>query len=124
MICDDEIDLLEMFQLALGTEYEILTADCGKDCIGKYFEEKKVKGKKIDILLLDYRLGDMQGDTVAKKVKELNDIKIIMISAYELDEKMVGDLKHSEAIVDVIKKPVSMKSLIEKIRSFLTESAA
>jgi DNA-binding response OmpR family regulator len=124
MICDDEIDLLDMFQLALGTEYEILTADCGKDCIGKYFEEKKVKGKKIDILLLDYRLGDMQGDTVAKKVKELNDVKIIMISAYELDEKMVGDLKQSGYIVDVIKKPVSMKSLIEKIESFLTESPA
>ena len=124
MICDDEIDLLEMFQLALGTEYEILTADCGKDCIGKYVEEKKVKGKKIDILLLDYRLGDMQGDTVAKKVKELNDVKIIMISAYELDEKMVGDLKQSGYIVDVIKKPVSMKSLIEKIESFLSESPA
>jgi DNA-binding response OmpR family regulator len=124
MICDDEIDLLDMFQLALGTEYEILTADSGKDCIGKYFEEKKVKGKKIDILLLDYRLGDIQGDIVAKKVKELNDVKIIMISAYELDEKMVGDLKQSGYIVDVIKKPVSMKSLIEKIESFLTERAA
>ena len=124
MICDDEIDLLEMFQLVLGTEYEILTADCGKDCIEKYFEEKKVKGKEIDILLLDYRLGDMQGDTVAKKVKELNDVKIIMISAYELDEKTVEGLKRSGYIVDVIKKPVGMKSLIEKIESFLPESAA
>jgi hypothetical protein len=56
MVCDDEIDLLEMFQLILGTEYEVLTADSGKCCIEKYFEEKKVKDKKIDILLLDYRL--------------------------------------------------------------------
>ena len=124
MICDDEIDLLEMFQLALAGEYKILTADSGKGCIERYFEEKKVKGKKIDILLLDYRLGDMQGDTVAKKVKELNDVKIIMISAYELDEKMVEELKQSRYVVDVIKKPVSMKSLIEKIESFLTERSA
>jgi CheY-like chemotaxis protein len=124
MICDDEIDLLEMFQLALAGEYKILTADSGKGCIERYFEEKKVKGEKIDILLLDYRLGDMQGDTVAKKVKELNDVKIIMISAYELDEKMVEELKQSRYVVDVIKKPVSMKSLIEKIESFLTERAA
>jgi DNA-binding response OmpR family regulator len=114
MICDDEIDLLEMFQLALSTEYETLTVNSGKDCIDKYFEEKKVKNKKIDILLLDYKLGDMQGDTVAKKVKELND-KIIMISAYELDEKMVEEQKQSGYIVDAMKKPVSMKSLIEKI---------
>jgi DNA-binding response OmpR family regulator len=65
----------------------------------------------------------MQGDTVAKKVKELNDAKIIMISAYELNEKMVEELKQSEYIVDVIKKPVSMKTLIEKIE-LLTRIAA
>jgi DNA-binding response OmpR family regulator len=118
MVCDDEIDLLEMFQLILGTEYEVLTADSGKCCIEKYFEEKKVKNKKIDILLLDYRLGDMYGDAVAKKVKELNDVKIIIVSAYELEQEMVEGLKQSGYIVDIIKKPVSMKSLIEKIESF------
>jgi DNA-binding response OmpR family regulator len=123
MICDDEIDLLEMFQLALSREYEILTADSGKSCIDRYFEEKKVKGKKIDVLLLDYKLGDMQGDTVASKVKELNDVKVIMISAYELDEKMVEELKQSGYIDDIIKKPVSMKSLMEKIE-LLTRAAA
>jgi DNA-binding response OmpR family regulator len=117
MVCDDEIDLLETFQLILGTEYEVLTADSGKCCIEKYLEEKKVKAKKIDILLLDYRLGDMYGDTVAKKVKELNDVKIIMVSAYELDQEMVEGLKQSGYIVDILKKPVSMKSLMEKIKS-------
>ena len=59
IICDDEIDLLEVFQVALSREYETLTVDSGKDCIEKYFEERKVKNKKIDILLLDYKLGDM-----------------------------------------------------------------
>jgi DNA-binding response OmpR family regulator len=59
IICDDEIDLLEMFQVALSREYETLTVDSGKDCIEKYFAERKVKNKKMDILLLDYKLGDM-----------------------------------------------------------------
>jgi DNA-binding response OmpR family regulator len=95
-----------------------LTADSGKCCIEKYFEEKKVKGKKIDILLVDDRLGDMYGDTVARKVKELNDVKIIIVSAYELEHEMVEELKQSGYIVDVIKKPVSMRSLMEKIESF------
>jgi hypothetical protein len=31
MICDDEIDLLEMFQVGLSREYETLTVDSGKD---------------------------------------------------------------------------------------------
>ena len=93
-----------MFQVALSREYETLTVDSGKDCIEKYFEEKKVKNKKIDILLLDYKLGDMQGvRTVAKKVKELTDVKIIMISAHELDDKEDEELKQSGYILDVIK---------------------
>jgi DNA-binding response OmpR family regulator len=60
----------------------------------------------------------MYGDAVAKKVKELNDVKIIIVSAYELEQEMVEGLKQSGYIVDIIKKPVSMKSLIEKIESF------
>jgi DNA-binding response OmpR family regulator len=94
MTChDNEIDILEIFQLALSEDYEILTADSEEDCIDKYFDKKKVKAKKIDILLLDYRLDDMQGDTVAKKVKELNDVKVIIVSAYDLEVKMVEELK-------------------------------
>ena len=86
MICA-EIDIHEMFQIALSEDHEILTAHSGEECIEKYFNEKKVNGKKIDILLLDYRLGDMQGDKVAKKVKELNDVKVIMVSAYDLEKR-------------------------------------
>jgi hypothetical protein len=60
MICDDnEIDILR-FQVALSEDYEILTADSEEDCIGKYFDEKKVKAKEIDSLLLDYRLDDIK----------------------------------------------------------------
>ena len=40
MICD-EIDILEMFQVALSEDHEILTAHSGEDCIDKYFEERK-----------------------------------------------------------------------------------
>jgi hypothetical protein len=35
----------------------------------------------------------MEGDTVAKKVKELNDVKVIIVSAYDLEVKMVEELK-------------------------------
>ena len=40
---------------------------------------------------------------VAKKVKQLTDVKIIRISVYELDDKEVEELKQSGYIVDVIK---------------------
>ena len=45
----------------------------------------KVDGKHIDILLLDYRLGDMSGDEVARKIMGMNGTKVILISAFEMD---------------------------------------
>ena len=41
---------------------------------------------------------------MAKKVKELNDVNIIMISAHELDDKEDEGLKQSGYILDVIKR--------------------
>jgi hypothetical protein len=47
MICDDnEIDILEIFQVALSEVYKILTADSEEDGIDKYFDKKKVKLKR------------------------------------------------------------------------------
>ena len=39
---------------------------------------------KILLILLDYKLGDMLGNSVARKIKENNGIKIILISARDL----------------------------------------
>ena len=70
MVCDDEIDLLYLFKSALEPAYDVLAVESGKGCIEKFVEERH-KGKKVDVLLLDYKLGDMLGDIVACKIHEL-----------------------------------------------------
>ena len=61
-----------------------MTAKSGEECIKKYLNAKHSR-KKIDLILLDYRLGDTTGDYMAHKIKELNDVKIILITAYEVN---------------------------------------
>ena len=56
----------------------------GEECIEKFVEEKN-QGNEIHLMLLDYKLGDMFGDSVARKIKELNGPRIILVSAIELD---------------------------------------
>src|SRR5919108_2335704 len=107
MVCDDEIDLLYLFKSALEPTYRVLVVDSGKDCIEKFIEEKQ-KGKKVDVLLLDYKLGDMLGDIVACKIHELNGVKTFLISAYELEQAMVSHLMEWRCIIGVISTPIRM----------------
>jgi CheY-like chemotaxis protein len=114
MICDDERDVLEFFGLVFESRYDVMMVDSGKDCIEKYIKEKNM-GNKIDLILLDYRLGDMLGDSVARKIREHNGTKIILISAYELDADLIKELENSNYIRKYVKKPIRMDRLIELV---------
>ena len=114
MICDDERDLLELFGLALKSKYNIILVSSGEDCIDKYIDEKN-QGNKIHLILLDYRLGGKFGDSVARKIKEYNGTKIILISAYDLDDSLVKDLEENKYIAKYIENPIFINSLIELV---------
>ena len=118
MICDDETDLLNMYKKSLELDFEVITVDSGKDCIEKYIEENH-KGRKIHVLLLDYKLGDMLGDIVACKISELNGVKTLLISAYDLDQEMVKDLIARRCIVGTIRKPIRLPALTQQIQETL-----
>lgn len=118
LICDDEPDLLTMYAAALKKRYNVLTTSSGKGCIEKYMEYT-LRGKKIDVVLLDYRLGDSRGDDIACKIRDLEGAKTILISAYDLEKEKVDEMKASNCIVDTIIKPVSLKALIEKVQRAL-----
>jgi CheY-like chemotaxis protein len=112
MVCDDEQDLRLLFGLTLKLKYNVIQVESGKNCIEKYMEERN-RGNKIHLILLDYRLGDMLGDTVARKIKAYNGAKIILISAYDLDQALIKELEESKFIVEFIEKPIEPANLIE-----------
>ena len=114
MICDDEQDLLQVFELALESKYNVILASSGEDCIDRFLGEKN-RGNKIHLILLDYRLGDMFGDSVARTIKQYNGTKIILISAYDLDSALVKGLEENNHITNYIKKPIQIDDLIELV---------
>jgi response regulator RpfG family c-di-GMP phosphodiesterase len=114
MICDDERDLLELFGLVLQSKYNVILVSSGEDCIEKFIDEKS-RGNKIHLILLDYRLGGMFGDSVARKIKEYNGTKIILISAYDLDDEILKDLEENNYIAKFVEKPILINSLIELV---------
>ncbi|MFL6408545.1 MAG: response regulator [Nitrososphaeraceae archaeon] len=114
MICDDEKDILLAFAIELQTKYNVLTAESGEQCIKKYLDAKH-SGRKIDLILLDYKLGDTTGDYVAHKIKEINDVKRILITAYEVNHDIVRHLEDNELVIDIVQKPIAIDSLMAKV---------
>jgi hypothetical protein len=42
-------------------------------------------------------------------------MKIIMITAYEVDSDMIRQLKDNEFIIDIVQKPIAIDSLMAKV---------
>ena len=75
----------------------------GEECIERYAEETK-RGNKISLILLDYKLGGMLGDSVARKIDECNETKIILNSVYDVDAVLIKELENCNYISNYIQK--------------------
>jgi DNA-binding response OmpR family regulator len=119
LVCDDESDLLLMFRIHLESQYNVSTVVTGKECIDRVSELKK-KNEMIDLVLLDYKLGDITGENVARKIRETEkNIKILMITAFELDDHIVKNMIQNRYIDDIINKPIQLEELSKKIEEHL-----
>jgi len=118
MICDDEEDILTLYSNFLKKKFNIITATSGEMCLSKYKAQHN-EGVKIDVLLLDYRLGDMLGDEVACKIKDLDGTQTILVSAYEIEKSILVRLKSANCIASDMRKPVSLAELQKGIERLL-----
>ncbi|CAN5411007.1 hypothetical protein BH18THE2_BH18THE2_38990 [soil metagenome] len=119
MICEDDRDLLDLFQKGMGSKYDVIAVGSGTECISRYIDEK-VKGNKIDVLIVNYDLHDLPGDIVAITIRDLSGsskrrTNTVIVSALELDKELVEDLKRNDCIIGGAIKPVSIDSLMRII---------
>jgi response regulator RpfG family c-di-GMP phosphodiesterase len=120
LICDDEPDLLELYSAMLSDDYKIVKASSGEECIRKYIEMKE-KRTQSQVILLDYRIGEVTGDKVARDIKEINGAKIILISAYEINHDLIQRLKNERVIIEFVSKPISLDILKRIIAKTILE---
>jgi CheY-like chemotaxis protein len=114
MICDNERDVLQLFGLVLESRYNVISVDSGEECIEKYTEETR-HGNKIHLILLDYKLGGIWGDSVARKINEYKGTNIILISAYDIDHSLVTELENGKYISKYVRKPVANDFLTDLV---------
>jgi CheY-like chemotaxis protein len=62
----------------------------------------------------------MLGDSVARKIKEHNGTKIILISAYDLDHALLKELEGGNYIAKYVEKPIHTNDLVELVAEIIS----
>ena len=117
MVVDDEKIQREMLSGFLKSQgYEVTEAADGMDAIEKFRQEH------IQLVLLDHRMPDMNGDEVLETIRNLNpNVPAIMITAYGAVDTAVRVMKLGA--VDFIEKPVDLEALMQRIQEIEQNAA-
>lgn len=114
LLVEDEDAVRKFSSRALTNKgYEVLEADCAESAL-TLLEKEDAKG--LDLLITDVIMPDMDGPTLAGKIREKNDkLKIIFISGYT-EEKLKD---HMGENIWFLPKPFTLKQLAGKVKEVL-----
>lgn len=114
LIVDDDISLLETTAYMIETlGYDVVTAHNGIEAVEKYKEIKP------SLVLMDIKMPKMDGFDAFFKIKNYDsDAKVVLITAYSMDEK-----KHLKAqsmsLLGIIEKPYDIERIEDLLKKHL-----
>ena len=109
LIVEDEVKISRFLQLELQYEgYEIEQAYDGREGLNKALNEK------YDLILLDIMLPKLNGMEVCRRIRQISDIPIIMLTAKDETTDIVMGL--DTGADDYITKPFAIEELLARIR--------
>jgi DNA-binding response OmpR family regulator len=112
LLVDDEPRMLDLLALYLVPyRYKCLKAQSGK--VGLRYLEKE----KIDLVILDIMMPDLDGWTTCEKIREFSDIPIIMLTARSETVDVIKGLKCGAD--DYVSKPFQEEELLARIEALL-----
>jgi DNA-binding response OmpR family regulator len=115
LVVDDEAKILELIRSYLGINgYTPLCAQNGREGL-KLFEQNPVS-----LVLLDLMLPDVPGEEVCRKIREISQAPIIMLTAKVEEEDIIRGLKMGAD--DYITKPFSPRQLMARVEAALRRS--
>ncbi|MGB9719933.1 MAG: sigma-54-dependent transcriptional regulator [bacterium] len=116
LIIDDELKICEILKDILdGEGYEADYAINGTEGL------KKIQNNRIDLVLLDIKLPDIDGLTLLKRIKDFDPgISVIIISAFGTVSTAVEALKTGAE--DFIEKPLETNRILVTIKNILEKA--
>jgi len=115
LFVDDEKMIIDVGQAILKKlGYSVLVATAGKEAVDIYEKNRE----KIDLVVLDMIMPDMNGSEVFEKIREINpDVKVLLSSGYALNGQASGIME--KGCNGFIQKPFNVKKLSAKLNEIL-----
>ena len=111
LIADDNRQIVDILKSYLeNAGYDVDFAYDGQECLNKFSEE-------YSMVLLDVNMPYVDGFEVCKRIREISNVPIIMITAYGEDFERIMGLEIGAD--DYIVKPFSPKFVVLKIKALL-----
>jgi two-component system response regulator VicR len=112
LVVDDEKPISDIIKFNLTKEgYQIITAFDGEEALNQ------VRTTQPDLILLDVMLPKLDGFQVLRKIRETNQVPVIMLTAKEEEVDKVLGLELGAD--DYITKPFGMRELIARVKANL-----
>ena len=112
LLIEDEPAIAEPLAYLLEREgYEVITAADGGEAVARF-----ARGD-VDLVLLDLMLPVLPGTEVAKRIRAVSDVPIIMLTAKDTEIDIVVGLELGAD--DYVTKPYSSRELLARIRAVL-----
>jgi DNA-binding NtrC family response regulator len=124
-IVENELDITNLFHDALRKTIYGVSIVSFNDSVRalKHFKKNK---KDYRLVIADWRMPNLDGLELLKKVKKLNpNVRTILISAYEVENEPVFQRYVKERIIDkFIQKPMTMNYLCREVENQLQASSS
>lgn len=111
LLVDDEPinHKIVQFLMKAETEYEILGADGGRQAL------EILKEQKVDLVLLDIEMPDMNGKEVLSKIRECYEIPVAFVTAGEKADEEEKELLKADGYLTKPFLPEELKGLIGRL---------
>jgi len=114
LIVEDEKKIADIVKSYLEREgFDVIAVETGEAAISE------IKNG-FDLVILDLKLPDIDGETVCKYIREVTDIPVIMLTAKSAEDDRVKGL--SIGADDYVVKPFSARELVARVKAHLRRS--
>ncbi len=116
LICDDQPDIVNALEIYLKPEgYKLFTASTGLQAL------ELVRTQDIHLVLLDIMMPEMDGITATRRMREISNVPIVLLTAKSESEDVVLGL--NAGADDYITKPFVPAEVLARVRSQLRRYA-